>query len=292
MSGTFITTHKAFVDESAPKLSAASQTDTTLQAHTAAAAALTQAGAQRLDTIAAQTRETSQAAATVSTPAGEKAVLVALRSQLARANDVVSTTKQQAAGLAGQVRSLKYPPASSGHGDTQALGFGPGGAPQNPPPQDPPHGKDPRYWIDVTKIIHVPDGQLAPYGTTQIGPGLYYPTGTPYQSTPPPPPAQFPVDASTIMYYPPGGPLPPYGTTELAPGYYTYAPPGAGSMIPPSYTPDWAPPQQPIDVRDVLHVPHGTLAPWGYVQYLPEWFMPGPELTNTPDCRDAMKTSE
>ena len=155
---------------------------------------------------------------------------------------------------------------------------------QSPADQDPPHGKDPRYWIDVTKIIHVPDGQRAPYGTTQIGPGLYYPTGTPYQSSPPPPPAQFPVDASKIMYYPRGGPLPPYGTTELAPGYYTYAPPGAGSMIPPSYTPDWAPPQQPIDVRDVIHVPDGSgaKAPWGYVQYLPEWFAPGPELTNTP----------
>jgi hypothetical protein len=128
----------------------------------------------------------------------------------------------------------------------------------------------------------VPEGQRAPYGTTQIGPGLYYPTGTPYQSSPPPLPAQFPVDASKIMYYPPGGPLPPYGTTELAPGYYTYAPPGAGSMIPPSYTPDWAPPQQPIDVRGVINVPNGSRAPWGYVQYLPEWFAPGPELTNTP----------
>jgi hypothetical protein len=111
MSGAFITTHKAFVDESAPKLSAASQTDTTLQAHTAAAATLTQAGAQRLDTIAAQTRETSQAAATVSTPAGEKAVLVALRSQLARANDVVSTT-QTAGGRTSRAGPLPQIPPS------------------------------------------------------------------------------------------------------------------------------------------------------------------------------------
>jgi hypothetical protein len=56
-------------------------------------------------------------------------------------------------------------------------------------------------------------------------------------------------------------------------------------MIPPSYTPDWAPPQQPIDVRDVIHVPQGSRAPWGYSQYLPEWFAPGPELTNTPLSR-------
>ena len=126
--------------KSAPKLSAAAQTDTALQAHTATAATLTQAGARRLDAIAAETRATSQAAATVRTPAGERAILVALRSQLARANDVVTTTKQQAAGLAGQVRALKYPPAGTGHGDTQALGFGLGSAPQAPPPEDPPHG--------------------------------------------------------------------------------------------------------------------------------------------------------
>ena len=104
MSGGFIDAHKMFVDASAPKLSAAAQTDTALQAHTATAATLTQAGARRLDAIAAETRATSQAAATVRTPAGERAILVALRSQLARANDVVTTTKQQAAGLAGMGR--------------------------------------------------------------------------------------------------------------------------------------------------------------------------------------------
>ncbi len=107
---------------------------------------------------------------------------------------------------------LKAPPRPGG--DVEALSFG-------PDEEDPPHGKDPRYWIDVTKIIHVPEGELAPYGTTQIGPGLYYPTGNPYSVSPPPPPAQYPLDASDIDYYPPGGPLPPYGSTELSPGYHT-----------------------------------------------------------------------
>jgi hypothetical protein len=33
--------------------------------------------------------------------------------------------------------------------------------PLSPTPDvDPPHGKDPRYWIDVTKIIHVPVNSL------------------------------------------------------------------------------------------------------------------------------------
>jgi hypothetical protein len=77
--------------------------------------------------------------------------------------------------------------------------------PLTPPPADPPHGKDPRYWIDVTKIIHVPDGQLAPYGTVQIGPGLYYPdpsSGFTYQ--PPPPPAKYPLDIGDIVSTAPG----------------------------------------------------------------------------------------
>ena len=57
--------------------------------------------------------------------------------------------------------------------DIQAVGYD---VPLVPPPEDPPHGKDPRYWLDVSKIIHVPDGQLAPYGYKQIGPAFSTPT--------------------------------------------------------------------------------------------------------------------
>jgi len=41
-------------------------------------------------------------------------------------------------------------------------------------------------------------------------------------------------------------------------------------------------PQSPVDIRDIIQVPSGKLAPWGYVEYFPGWFAPGPELTNTP----------
>jgi hypothetical protein len=34
--------------------------------------------------------------------------------------------------------------------------------------------------------------------------------------------------------------------------------------------------QTPIDLRDIIQVPPGKLAPWGYVEYLPGWFAPGP----------------
>jgi hypothetical protein len=198
MSGAFIATHKAFVEQSAPKLSTAVQTDAALQTHASTAATLTRAGARRLDMIAEQTQATSRAAATASSPAAQRAVLIALRSQLAQANDGVTTTKQQASALAGQVRALKYPPANSG-GGTQALAFGPGGAPEDPPPQDPPRGKDPRYWIDVTKIQHMPEGQRAPYGFTQIGPNLWYPDPHPgYDNAPPPDPVKYPLDVPDI----------------------------------------------------------------------------------------------
>jgi hypothetical protein len=42
------------------------------------------------------------------TPAGERVILAALRSQLARANDVL-IAQQRAAGLVGQIRGLRYP---------------------------------------------------------------------------------------------------------------------------------------------------------------------------------------
>ena len=277
LSGVLIDRHTTFADENAPILGSAAQTDAALQTHAAAAAALTETGARRLDAIAAQTRATSQAAATVSTPAGQRATLVALRSQLSQAADVVSTTKEQASGLAGQVRALKYPPPAGGHGDTQALGLGPGGAPQTPQPDtDPPHGKDPRYWIDVSKIIYVPDGKLAPANTVQIGPNMFYPAPHVPDTVPvAPDPVKYPLDVPDVRIAQPGQLLPP--------GYKLVAPnigvpdPDAGYQPSPPWTP-----RQPVDIRDIVQVPPGGKAPWGYVEYLPGWFTPGPALTNSP----------
>jgi len=41
-------------------------------------------------------------------------------------------------------------------------------------------------------------------------------------------------------------------------------------------------PKEPVDVRDIIQVPPGLLAPRGYVEYFPGWWAPGSELTNTP----------
>jgi len=101
--------------------------------------------------------------------------------------------------------------------------------PPIPTPIDPPHGRDPRYWLDLDKIKYVPDGQPVPYGYTQIGAGLYYP----YQDNtlsvqPPPRPANHPLDIASMMYFPPGsGKLPPDGYKELTDQSRTIPPPTA-----------------------------------------------------------------
>jgi hypothetical protein len=84
-SGELIDQHRSFVDQSAGTLAAAARSDATLNAHVTTAGAITQTGAARLAAIAAETQATSRVT-TTSTPAGERAVLAALRSQVQRAS--------------------------------------------------------------------------------------------------------------------------------------------------------------------------------------------------------------
>ncbi len=137
---------------------------------------------------------------------------------------------------------------------------------------DPPHGKDPRYWIDTSKLIHVPDGELAPYGTKQVGPNLWYPSeDSHYRVVPPPPPAKFPFDASDVVVLPSDelGPNRSTGIAEQDGSTYWIPDPGRGYVGVP-----WPEPDVPIDVRDVVYVPAGELAPNGYIEYLPNWWAP------------------
>jgi hypothetical protein len=265
LSGDLIDRHRDFVTSQTQNISNADRTDGALRSQLGAAAAATQAGGRQMDAILAQTRAIAQAAPAAQTPAAQRSVLAALRSQVAQADTVVKVTQQQAGDIAAQVRELNY----GSDGQIQAVGFEHAHAPQAPPPQDPAHGKDPRYWVDVTKIIHVPAGQMAPNGYTRIGPDLYYP----YQDNSltvhgAPPPAQYPLDVSQITTVKPGD-LGPYGTTELAPGIFAPDPRQSYQTEPP-----WETPQQPIDVRDIIQVPPDQLAPWNYVEYLPGWWCP------------------
>ncbi|WP_431236127.1 PPE domain-containing protein (plasmid) [Mycolicibacterium psychrotolerans] len=199
-------------------------------------------------------------------------VIAALRSQRAQlhADALAAFSAYQASAtdpaLVGD--PLTAPPHPNG---IQATSYD---LPLAPADQEPPPGKDPRYWIDLDRIIHGPPGQTAPYGTVPIGPGLYYPDPD-FPSAAAPPPAKHPLDIADITH-PGAGTLGPPGYQQLAPGVWVPDPNGGYQPVP-----SWTP-QQPIDVRDIIHAPAGQLPPWGYVEYLPGWYAPGSALTNTP----------
>ncbi|WAJ47949.1 DUF4226 domain-containing protein (plasmid) [Mycobacterium sp. Aquia_216] len=260
MTGDLVDEHRGFVNDATTRLTSNGHNDTALHQNLSSAALLNQTGAGQLDTITNQTRALAQAAPAARSPAAQRTLLQGLRSQVSAANTVLNTTQQQSSTLAGQIRALDY---HSG-GQAQGAGFGQDPLPDSPAPgEQPPHGKDPRYWIDLSKIIAVGPGEKAPYGTKQIGPGLWYPEDTSMSG---PPPAKFPLDNSALTRLGPHE-LGPYGTKELAPGIFAPDPSYGGQAA-------WPPPKQPIDVRDVIHLPAGEKAPYGYVEYLPGWFAP------------------
>jgi hypothetical protein len=107
-SGEVIDRHRGFVTTQSERLSNAGRTDTELEAQMGTAAMVTQAGARQMDAIAVQTRAIAEAAATAQTPAAQRAVLAALRSQVAQAGRVVNCTEQRAGEIAAGVRALNY----------------------------------------------------------------------------------------------------------------------------------------------------------------------------------------
>jgi len=261
LSGQFVERHAVVAQKQNRDIGMAGRSDMALESHLSSAALITQAGARQMDTIVAQTRSIAQAAATARTPSAEMMVLKALRAQVAQAQSVVASTQLQAGQAAAQVKSLSY-----GAGDLPQ-------APADSPGDTPPHGEDPRYWLDVTKIVYVPEGELAPSNTEQIGPNLWYPSpdgGLGVQ--PPPPAARYPLDIGDIRVIDPDSDdLFPNGYKQIAPGIGVPHPDGTWAP-----SPSWPAPQQPIDIRDVIEVGPDQLAPSGYVEYLPGWWVPDP----------------
>jgi hypothetical protein len=97
------------------------------------------------------------------TVSGQAALLQAGRQRVEQATLVVRTAADRFGGAAQQMSGLigQLP-----------QGGGPGGqptVPAAPKPKDPPHGKDPRYWIDLDQLKYVPDGKLAPHGVAVLG---------------------------------------------------------------------------------------------------------------------------
>lgn len=106
--GSGMPSYRDMVDRSIPPLIIASTSDAGLTSQLVSAAAVTRAGAERLDAIAAQSRAITQAAAVARTAAEQRAILTALRGQLQQASQVVQTTQQQGRAAATQIRALWY----------------------------------------------------------------------------------------------------------------------------------------------------------------------------------------
>ena len=92
---------------------------------------------------------------------------------------------------------------------------------------------------------------------------------------PPPDPVTHPLNRGDVRTV---------GPNELLPPGYKLVAPGIGLPDPDAYFQPQGPwtPKEPVDVRDIIQVPPGRLAPWGYGGYFPGWWAPGSELTNTP----------
>lgn len=112
--GSGLPSYRAMVDRLIPPLITASTSDAGLSTQVVGAAAVTKAGAERLDVIADQTRATTRAAAGARTPAEQRAILAALRGQLEQTSQVVQTTQQQGGAAAAQIRALRYPKDAPG----------------------------------------------------------------------------------------------------------------------------------------------------------------------------------
>jgi hypothetical protein len=197
--GSGMPAYRAMVDRAIPPLTTASTSDAGLTTHLVTAAAVSNAGAARLDSIAAQTRTISQAASAARTAADQRAILTALRGQLSQASQVVNTTQQQAGAAATQIHSLKYPSGNPADGvqgldDTvvngrpadaplvQAVGFGQGGAPLDPPPGVSSGGSSPQPFLPTWQ-----EAVAAPPGPPQPAPAVPLPAG----GSPPGPPQPF-----------------------------------------------------------------------------------------------------
>lgn len=146
--------------------------DTTIARQAAAAAAVTQSGAAQIEAIAAENRITLAAAAGARSPAAQRAVLAALRSQLTRIQSVVNDARAVSATLAGQVRAAHYPAATAP--DDHIVGEDVPSGPQIQP-------------VDNTTADPLPT-EPASSGQPQIGP--------------------FPVPAHVAALAPPGPPRP------------------------------------------------------------------------------------
>jgi hypothetical protein len=148
------------------------------------------------------------------------------------------------------------PPPRPGTGGVQALDV-----PLSPTPDD-----QRKYWLDLSKMIVQDPKSLGPSGYRELIPhsGVWYPEN-------PTGPAEAPVDLDDIVRLTPDSIGPPH-YQELIPGFGTWVPEPDSFRSP--GVPD-KPPQNPVDVRRLIQVPEGQLAPTGTEQIAPGlWYRP------------------
>ena len=194
-------------------------------------------------------------------------VVSALQTELGGLHTKATTQYADYARSAGSSNIIGDPlEAPPRPGDAQALD-----APLAPPPKDDPQ----KYWLDLSKIVQKAPGELGPNGYMELTPGsgTWYPDPKIDNLHPgqfPSGPAKAPLDLSDIKQYAPGA-LGPNGYQELIPDSGTWVPqPGRFPGV------EDAPPQIPIDVRKLIQVPEGTLAPANSMQIAPGLWYPRP----------------
>jgi hypothetical protein len=284
LSGAMVAEHKSFVDQSASTFGVGARSDGALNADVTTAATLTQTGAAHLAAIAAETQATARAAGAVPTPAGERVILTALRSQVARAGRVLNATQQQAAGLAGQIRALDYPHDSPTGNGIQAL--------DNDTPVTPAPAQSSPDDVIVNNATHgKPTIQLVdnPTGGSDPTPGLPYrppPPGAQPQIGPFPVPPQVaaatpsligPADPTGGMLMPSPVPTAPQGPPESVPGVPIPGVHQAAPVVPPPPVPSpWSHPGCTTQQwRDAWLTYMGTAAGMGVsIPFGPEAFIP------------------
>lgn len=109
MSGLAATGYSAFADERASALARLADADAALNQiiHTAAGAERAASAASR-STVAGAADHIEKLGPTAQSPAGQRALIAALHSEVGRQQDLVRRHQQQAAELAEQLRLLAY----------------------------------------------------------------------------------------------------------------------------------------------------------------------------------------
>lgn len=108
LSGSAAGAYRTTTTRSTGLMHGAARGDAELAGHLTTAAAIQQAGATRLDQIAAHAAQVSKLAPFARSAAAQKAVLASMQSALNQSAQTVQSAQRQATGLSGQIRAVDF----------------------------------------------------------------------------------------------------------------------------------------------------------------------------------------